>query len=93
MQTLGNALALAVRQEKLKANPLTGRGRYHSEEDTRHCRETAPTPQQLHIIAQTFRQRGEDVIADCLLFLGFSGVSRGVKRSGWIGKQWIGQTV
>ena len=74
LQTLGNALALAVRQEKLKANPLTGRGRYHSEEDTRHCRETAPTPQQLHIIAQTFRQRSEDVIADCLLFLGFSGL-------------------
>lgn len=29
LQTLGNALALAVRQEKLKINPLTGRGRYH----------------------------------------------------------------
>ena len=89
LQTLGNALALAVRQEKLKANPLTGRGRYHSEEDTRHCRETAPTPQQLHIIAQTFRQRGEDVIADCLLFLGFSGLRvREALRLDWEAVDW-----
>jgi len=74
LQTLGNALALAVRQEKLNTNPLTGRPRYQSEEDTRHCRETAPTPQQLRIIARTFRDRRENVIADCLLFLGFSGL-------------------
>jgi integrase len=89
LQTLGNALAHTVRQEKLKANPLTGRGRYHSEEDTRHCRETAPTPQQLHIIAQTFRQRSEDVIADCLLFLGFSGLRvREALRLDWEAVDW-----
>jgi integrase len=89
LQTLGNALALAVRQEKLKVNPLTGRGRYHSEEDTRHCRETAPTPQQLQIIAQTFRERGEDVIADCLLFLGFSGLRvREGLRLDWEAVDW-----
>ena len=40
LQTLGNALALSVRQGKLKLNPLAGRPRYHVEEDTRHCRET-----------------------------------------------------
>lgn len=89
LQTLGNALALAVRQEKIKTNPLTGRGRYHSEEDTRHCRETAPTPQQLQIIAQTFRQRGDDVIADCLLFLGFSGLRvREALRLDWETVDW-----
>lgn len=89
LQTLGNALALAVRQEKLKTNPLTGRGRYHSEEDTRHCRETAPTPQQLQIIAQTFRERGDDVIADCLLFLGFSGLRvREALRLDWEAVDW-----
>jgi len=58
LQTLGNALTLAVRQEKLKANPLAGRQRYHREEETRHCREVAPTPQQLQIIERMFRQRG-----------------------------------
>ena len=89
LQTLGNSLALAVRQEKLKVNPLTGRGRYHSEEDTRHCRETAPTPQQLKIIAQTFRERGDDVIADCLLFLGFSGLRvREALRLDWEAVDW-----
>ena len=89
LQTLGNALAHTVRQEKLKVNPLTGRGRYHSEEDTRHCRETAPTPQQLQIIAQTFRGRGDDVIADCLLFLGFSGLRvREALRLDWEAVDW-----
>jgi integrase len=89
LQTLGNSLALAVRQEKLKVNPLTGRGRYHSEEDTRHCRETAPTSQQLQIIAQTFRERGDDVIADCLLFLGFSGLRvREALRLDWEAVDW-----
>jgi len=74
LQTLGNALSLAVRQEKLKSNPLAGRQRYHSEEETRHCRETAPTPQQLRTLEQTFRIRGQHTFADCVMFLAFSGL-------------------
>lgn len=77
LQTLGNALALAVRQEKLKENPLEGRSRYHSEEDCRHARDRAATPEQLRLVAQKFRQKGEGVIADCVLFLGLSGLRVG----------------
>ena len=74
LQTLGNALALAVRRGKLKVNPLLGRPRYHREEDTRHCRETAPTPEQLQVIETTLRQGSFMVEADCIMFLAFSGL-------------------
>ena len=74
LQTLGNALALAVRRGKLKLNPLAGRARYHSVEDTRHCRGTAPTAQQLQVIEATLRQRSRMVEADCIMFLAFSGL-------------------
>jgi len=74
LQTLGNALALAVRSGKLKVNPLAGRARYHSEEDTRHCRETAPTAQQLQLIEAALRQKSFVVEADCIMFLAFSGL-------------------
>ena len=74
LQTLANALALSVRRGKLKLNPLAGRPRYHSEEDTRHCRETAPTSQQLELIEAVLRQRSRIVEADCIMFLAFSGL-------------------
>ncbi len=74
LQTLGNALALSVRRGKLKLNPLAGRPRYHAEEDTRHCRETAPTAQQLKEIDAGLRQRSYIVEADCVMFLAFSGL-------------------
>jgi integrase len=74
LQTLGNALALSVRRGKLKLNPLAGRPRYHAEEDTRHCRETAPTAQQLQVIDAALRQRSHIVEADCVMFLAFSGL-------------------
>lgn len=74
LQTLGNALALAVRRGKLRVNPLAGRARYHAEEDTRHCRETAPTAQQLQEIENKFRERSRIVEADCVVFLAFSGL-------------------
>ncbi len=74
LQTLGNALALAVRRGKLKLNPLAGRARYHAEEDTRHCRETAPTAQQLQMIEAKLRERSRIVEADCIMFLAFSGL-------------------
>lgn len=74
LQALGNALALAVRQGKVKSNPLAGRARYHREEDTRHCREVAPTPAELQTIETTLRQGGRGVIADCIMFQAFSGL-------------------
>ena len=74
LQTLGNALALSVRRGKLKLNPLAGRPRYHSEEDTRHCRETAPTSQQLEVIEAALRKSSRIVEADCIMFLAFSGL-------------------
>ena len=74
LQTLGNALALSMRRGKLKLNPLAGRPRYHSEENTRHCRETAPTVPQLQMIDAALRQRSYIVEADCVMFLAFSGL-------------------
>ena len=74
LQTLGNALALAVRRGKLKLNPLAGRPRYHAEENTRHCRETAPTAEQLQVIEATLRRQSHIVEADCVMFLAFSGL-------------------
>lgn len=74
LQALTNALALAVRQAKLKNNPLAGRTRYHREEDTRHCRECAPTVAQLQTIETALRENGYGVIADCVMFLAFSGL-------------------
>ncbi|MCX6900786.1 MAG: tyrosine-type recombinase/integrase [Verrucomicrobia bacterium] len=74
LQTFGNALALAVRQEKLKADPLAGRIRYHSEEDCCHAKDRAATVEQLQLITSKFRQKGEDVLADCVMFLGLSGL-------------------
>jgi len=74
LQALGNALALAVRRGRLKVDPLRGRTRYHREEDTRHCRECAPTPTELQLIEATLRQRNKTVIANCVMFLAFSGL-------------------
>jgi integrase len=74
LQVLGNALALAARRGKLKANPLAGRQRYHREEDTTHCREKAPAPEQLENIVQTLRVRGQGSVADCIMFLALSGL-------------------
>jgi integrase len=74
LQTLSNVLELAKRQQKIRLNPLRDRVRYHSEEDTRHCREVAPTPQQLEIMERTLRLNGKDVIADCMMFLAGTGL-------------------
>lgn len=74
LQTLANAFALAYRQEKLRTNPLVGRPRYHSGKNTRHCREVAPTSRELLIIEESLRQRSYETIADCVMFLAFSGL-------------------
>jgi integrase len=74
LQTLSNVLTLTARRQKIRFNPLRERTRYHREEDTRHCREVAPTPQQLEIIERYLRQQRKNVIADCIMFLAFSGL-------------------
>ncbi len=47
LMVLSNALALAVRRNVLKSNPLQGRGRCTLASEVRHCREVAPTPEGL----------------------------------------------
>jgi len=74
LQTLSVVLDLSVRQQKIHFNPLKNRTRYHREEETRHCREVAPTPQELLMIAKSLRRAGKEVHAACALFLAFSGL-------------------
>jgi integrase len=74
LQTLSNVLAFAARRQKIKFNPLQSRTRYHREEDTRHCREMAPTPEQLEMIDRHLRRNRKEVVADCVMFLAFSGL-------------------
>src|SRR5262249_39594708 len=68
---------LAVRRGVLKANPLTGRGRYTSAAEVRHCREVAPTPQGLLQIEHWLRARKEHTVADVVCFLAYSGLRIG----------------
>ena len=74
LQSLGNAFAFAVRSEKLKANPLAGRTRYHSGKNTHHCREFAPKADELEAIAKHMRQHRFEAEANLTLFLAFSGL-------------------
>lgn len=74
---LGNVFGLAVRRALLKANPLAGRGRYSVAEDTRHCREVAPTPESLEQIEHWLRARNEHSVADVVCFLAYSGLRIG----------------
>lgn len=62
LQALGNALDFAVRREKLTTNPIVARSRYHSEKATRHCREVAPTPDELLKMEGDMRQTGHLVL-------------------------------
>jgi integrase len=77
LTVLGNAMNLAVRRNVLKANPLTGRGRYTSASEVRHCREVAPTPAGLQRIEHWLRARGENAVADLVCFLAYSGLRIG----------------
>ncbi len=74
---LGNVFNLAVRRTVLKSNPLVGRGRYSVAEDTRHCREVAPTPEGLKQIEYSLRARNEHGMADVICFLAYSGLRIG----------------
>ena len=77
LQSLSNALTLAVRRGLLKVNPLVGRGRYTCAEDVRHCREVAPTPEGLQAITGWFRGRNETAVADLAQFLAYTGLRIG----------------
>ncbi|HZF00331.1 MAG TPA: tyrosine-type recombinase/integrase [Methylomirabilota bacterium] len=74
---LGNVFGLAVRRTLVKSNPLKGRGRYSIEENIRHCREVAPTPEGLQQIEHWLRARNDDDMADVLCFLAYSGLRIG----------------
>jgi hypothetical protein len=77
LQSLSNALTLAVRRGLLKVNPLVGRGRYTCAEDVRHCREVAPTPEGLQAIAVWLRKGNETAVADLAQFLAYTGLRIG----------------
>jgi integrase len=74
---LANVLALAVRRRHLTTNPLSGRGRYTSEDDVRHCREVAPTPHELKQIVHWLGALEEQFAADFTRFLAYSGLRIG----------------
>jgi integrase len=77
LDCLSNVFNLARRRTKIKANPLTGRGKYVAASDVRHCREVAPDPKGLSKLEQYFRARDEDDIADCIVFMAYSGLRIG----------------
>jgi len=74
---LANVFHLAVRRGVLQSNPLTGRGRYSTAGDIRHCREVAPTPAGLKQIEHWLRLRNEHGAADIICFLAYSGLRIG----------------
>jgi len=77
LQSLSNALTLAVRRGLLKVNPLVGRGRYTCAEDVRHCREVAPSPEGLQAITGWLRAGNETTDADLTQFLAYTGLRIG----------------
>jgi integrase len=77
LQTLSNALGLAVRRGKLKHNPLQGRPRYTAADEVRHCREVAPTPAGLRQILERLQFDGAQDVADLLAVLACTGLRIG----------------
>ncbi len=91
---LTNVLHLAVRHEKLKKNPLLGIGRYTSAHEITHCREHAPTADELCSIVQWLRSRNEHHIADFCCFAAYSGVRIGeALATDWESVDWINELV
>ena len=77
LTTLSNALTLAVRRGELKANPLKGRTAYTVAENVRHCREVAPTPDNLAKMIRWLRNSREPAVGDLVAFLAYSGLRIG----------------
>lgn len=77
LDCLSNVFHLARRRNRIKTHPLIGRGKYTSAGDVRHCREVAPDPKELTKLEQYFRSRAEDDIADCIVFMAYTGLRIG----------------
>ena len=77
LTVLSNALSLAVRRGRLKANPIRERGRYTDRSRIRHCRETAPTPDELRQIVDWMENHGHQQPADFAQYLAYSGLRIG----------------
>ena len=77
LDTLSSVFHLAHRSNKIKHHPLHGRGKYVSAADVRHCREVAPDPKGLKKLEQYFRSRNEDDVADCIIFMAYTGLRIG----------------
>jgi len=74
LTSLSNAFNLAVRRAVLKANPLASRNRYVVASAVKHCRDKAPTPDNLRLIENRLRATGEDDIADFVVFVALTGL-------------------
>ena len=77
LTVLSNALSLAVRRGRLKTNPIRERGRYTDRSRIRHCRETAPTPDELRQIVEWLEDQGHQQPADFAQYLAYSGLRIG----------------
>lgn len=71
---LSNALNLAVRRGVLRVNPLAGRSRYVVASAVKHCRDKAPTPENLKAIETRLRSQGDDDVADFVVFVALTGL-------------------
>lgn len=80
LTTLSNVINLAVRRGLLRSNPLRDRGRYTDKDQVRHCREVAPTPEELKQIVAWLAENEHQQYADFTLFLAYSGLRVGEGR-------------
>ncbi|MCG3147980.1 MAG: hypothetical protein PCFJNLEI_01421 [Verrucomicrobiae bacterium] len=77
LDVLSCAFHLARRRGLIRIHPLIGRGKYVTASDVRHCRDVAPTRQELHRIEQWLREKGEHEVADVVCFLAYTGLRIG----------------
>ena len=94
LTVLSNALSLAVRRGRLKTNPLRERGRYTDRSQIRHCRETAPTPDELRQIVEWLENNGHQQPADFAQYLAYSGLRIGEGLGGrWGAVNWAEELI
>src|ERR1019366_3259828 len=74
LTVLSNALSLAVPRGRLKTNPIRERGRYTDRSRIRHCRETAPRPDELRQIVEWLENNDHQQPADFAQYLSYSGL-------------------
>ena len=94
LTVLSNALSLAVRRGRLKTNPLRERGRYTDRSQIRHCRETAPTPDELRQIVEWLEKNDHQQPADFAQYLAYSGLRIGEGLGGrWGAVNWAEELI